>query len=84
MLKQGENDRACRKRTAAKRKRAFLDQFKTMGELIEARNSDSEPLRLIPLDEAARRCRTRGNEAKRDDKAYCESEDVRKLLAGDD
>lgn len=68
----------------AKRKRAFLDQFKTLGELIEARNSDSEPLRLIPPREAAGRCQMMGDEAKGDDKAYCESEEIRKLSQGSD
>ncbi|HET9637616.1 MAG TPA: hypothetical protein VFP12_00240 [Allosphingosinicella sp.] len=63
----------------AKRKRAFLDQFKELGVLIEARNADSEPLQMLPAREAAERCRN-GDSLSQADKAYCASDDMKKFM----
>lgn len=68
---------------AAKRKRDFLHQFKQLGALIEARNPASEPLHMIPMREAAERCRNGGESLSSSDKAYCESDGMKKFIAGD-
>lgn len=65
----------------AKRKRGFLNYFKQLGELIEARNSDSEPVTMIPREEAAQRCRSEGDSLSRRDRDYCASDDMKKLMA---
>ena len=57
----------------AKRKRAFLNQFKELAALIEARNSQSEPLHMIPMREAAERCRA-GEGLSQADRDYCASD----------
>jgi hypothetical protein len=64
----------------AKRKRAFLNQFKELGALIEARNSESEPLHMIPMREAAERCRNGADSLSQADRDYCASEDMKKLM----
>lgn len=64
----------------AKRKRAFLDQFKDLGALIETRNPASEPLHMIPMREAAERCRSGADSLSRADKDYCASDDMKKLM----
>lgn len=64
----------------AKRKRGFLNYFKQLGELIEARNSDSEPLPMIPRDVAAERCRSGRDNLSQADKDYCASEAMKKLM----
>lgn len=64
----------------AKRKRAFLNQFKELGALIEARNSQSEPLHMIPIREAAERCRSGGDSLSQPDRDYCASEDMKKFM----
>lgn len=69
---------------AAKRKRDFLNQFKQLGLLIEARNSGSEPLHMIPMREAADRCRDGGERLSSTDKAYCASDEMKKFMAGSD
>jgi hypothetical protein len=69
---------------AAKRKRDFLNQFRQVGALIEARNSASEPLHMIPMREAAERCRNGGESLSSSDKAYCASDEMKKFIAGDD
>ncbi|MBV8687104.1 MAG: hypothetical protein JOZ90_01040 [Alphaproteobacteria bacterium] len=56
----------------AKRKRAFLGYFEALKDLIDRRDARSEPLRLIPVEEAARRCRA-GGDLSADDKEYCAS-----------
>ncbi|HEX8064002.1 MAG TPA: hypothetical protein VF535_12390, partial [Allosphingosinicella sp.] len=66
----------------AERKRAFLNQFKQLGALIEARNSASEPLQMIPMREAAERCRGGAESLSQADKAYCASDDMKMLLEG--
>lgn len=63
----------------AKRKRAFLNQFKELGALIEARNADSEPLQMLPVREAAERCRN-GDSLSQADKNYCASDDMKKFM----
>ena len=63
----------------AKRKRGFLALFKELGAVVEARDSSSEPLRMIPGREAAERCRS-GDGLSQADKAYCASDDMRKAL----
>lgn len=68
---------------AAKRKRDFLDQFKELGLLIEARNSASEPLHMMPKREAAARCREGGESLSASDKAYCASDGMKKLMGRD-
>ena len=69
---------------AAKRKRDFLDQFKQLGALIEARNPVSEPLHMIPMREAAELCRNGGESLSPSDKAYCASDEMKKHIAGAD
>jgi hypothetical protein len=69
---------------AAKRKRDFLNQLKEVGALIEARNSASEPLHMIPMREAAERCRDGGESLSSSDKAYCASDEMKKFTAGED
>jgi len=66
---------------AAERKRAFLNQFKELGALIEARNSASEPLHMIPMREAAERCRNGADTLSRSDKDHCASDDMKKFMA---
>jgi len=66
----------------AKRKRDFLNQFKELGALIEARNSASEPLHMIPMREAAERCRSGADSLSRPDKDYCASDDMKKFMEG--
>lgn len=67
----------------AKRKRGFLNYFKQLGELIEARNSDSEPLHMIPIREAAQRCRGGGDSLSKANRDYCASDDMKKLMDAD-
>lgn len=62
----------------ARRKRAFLSHFKRLGEAIDARNAESEPLRMVPMQDAAERCR--GDSLSPDDKAYCASDDMKKFV----
>lgn len=69
---------------AARRKRDFLNQFKELAALIEARNPSSEPLHMIPMREAAERCRNGGDGLSSSDKAFCESDGMKKFIAGND
>lgn len=66
----------------AKRKRAFLHQFGELGKLIEARNAASEPLPMLPMREAAGRCRESADTLSAADKAYCASDEMKKFLKG--
>lgn len=63
----------------AKRKRGFLNYFKQLGELIQARDSAAEPLRMIPGREAAGYCRSRQATLSPADKDYCASEEMRRF-----
>lgn len=65
----------------ANRKRAFFEQFKELEKLIEARNPASEPLHMIPMREAAERCRSGGESLSGADKDYCASDDMKKFMA---
>lgn len=65
---------------AAERKRAFLNQFKELAALIEARNPASEPLHMIPMREAAGRCRSGADGLPQADKDYCASDDMKKFM----
>lgn len=68
----------------ARRKRDFLNQFKELAKLIDARNSASEPLHMIPRREAAARCRDSAETLPAADRAYCASDEMKKFMAGQD
>lgn len=68
----------------ARRKRDFLAHFKDLEVLVEARDASSEPLRMIPIRQAAQRCRDGGDRLSQVDKDYCASDRMKKFLAGSD
>jgi len=65
----------------AQRKRGFLEYFKQLGQLIQARDPAAEPLRMIPAREAAGLCRSQQATLSQADKDYCASEGVQRLMA---
>jgi hypothetical protein len=65
----------------AERKRGFLEYFKQLAQLVEAGDSSSEPLRMIPAREAAARCASPDAALSAPDKEYCASAEIQRLTA---
>jgi hypothetical protein len=64
----------------AKSKRAFLNHFKVLGELIQAKEASAEPLRMVPPAEAANLCKNRVSDLSETDKEQCASPEMQKLI----
>lgn len=65
---------------AAERKRSFLRYAEQLRELIAEKNPASEPLRLMPLREAAFRCKSEAASLSGPDADFCASEPVSKAM----